>query len=791
MRLSFQKRIISFLFVSENHSLVFLCISICLTSLLAPDHFFACIIILLVYILIFLCTLEYIKNKDRIVFTVLFLLILIHCFSLHISSQKAKKAMELERLYLDLFVKEELFMTKDGSKQVIFEDNQGKRYAIWLSKDQANIKNICGYFTVNLPEKSRNPGAFDQREYLKSHNCYAEIKISSEHNYNIKNKRKGLSLNRYILYEKLEKWLLEYFDDQATAFILSFAFGQKQYLTKELKIAFDTLGMRHLLAVSGFHLDLFLLPFSKSFTLKKKKPIQGLFFLLPFIFIYNWFCNFPVGLLRASLVYVLYALCLALKEVVSRKNILYLVTIIWLMINPFQIFQIGFQLSFLSSYLIYLTFPYLLKIKTLKESKVLLNLSLSLIIQICIMPFLLKNFGSWQLATILFNSILVFPFSLLYLLCIFIFLQFASIIMLGFVLSEPLLGFSAWIIENSLSLLSSLATSSLWAFLKNGRFDLFTWILLLVVGLILSNYFFKIMICFLQKRFKFTFKIEEFLLTTLFLVICIGIVVKPLNCWRVYFLDVGQGDSCLIISPDNKSLLIDGGIRGKGHQIIIPAMEELGLNSIDHAIISHFDEDHHGGIIDLIEIGKIEQVFVPKIHNNNNQSIENLAESINFLCEKNSIPLIELAKNDFLILDSIGLESVILAPDIEKFYLQKESNAYSLCFVLNIEGLSMLFTGDLTLESERNLIIDQVISDIDILKVAHHGSKYGSSDIFIEKSQPQYAVISVGNNRYGHPSEEVLDRLDRYQVLVKRTDMHGAIMLELKNKQWLLSSFLE
>ena len=388
---------------------------------------------------------------------------------------------------------------------------------------------------------------------------------------------------------------------------------------------------------------------------------------------------------------------------------------------------------------------------------------------------------------------MLFPLSLLFILSLFLVFQFFWQSLFTFTLLDFLIDFFAWLVEGFLQIFSVLASSSLWTLFKKTPFDFLTGMALGLIAIFFSYKILKFLMIIFTRRSTLSLDLKSLLLSFLGLILLLNILVQPSKSWQVYFLDVGQGDSCLIISPDRKSVLIDGGLPGKGHQIVLPAMEHLGLATIDQAIISHFDQDHCGGIIDLLEIDKVEEVIVPQMLNSDLflSASREIEAGVEDLCCNRDIPLIRLQKNDLLNLDSIDLQTKILAPDLENCYQIQDDNAYSLCFALEIENFAILFTGDLTKETEEDLIIKQVIPDVDLLKVAHHGSKFSTFENFIEQAQPNYAVISVGNNSYGHPSLEVLQRLDQYNVMVRRTDINGAIMLELKNRQWILTSYLE
>ena len=213
----------------------------------------------------------------------------------------------------------------------------------------------------------------------------------------------------------------------------------------------------------------------------------------------------------------------------------------------------------------------------------------------------------------------------------------------------------------------------------------------------------------------------------------------------IVFLDVGQGDSCLIMT-EGRSVLIDGGIPSSGQYIIGPALDYYGIEKVDMAIATHLDEDHAGGLQYLYDQGRIDVLLD--------------CFDINAGWQMN-------------ITDELELNCIWPLKAVDG------SNEDSVVLRLVYGDLSVLFTGDIGIETELALISRGEYIDSDILKVAHHGSSYSTSTEFIECVSPEIAVISVGaGNMYGHPAPDTLRRLEEYGCLIKRTDCSGALILE-------------
>lgn len=242
---------------------------------------------------------------------------------------------------------------------------------------------------------------------------------------------------------------------------------------------------------------------------------------------------------------------------------------------------------------------------------------------------------------------------------------------------------------------------------------------------------------------------------------------------KVVFFDVGQGDA-ILIQQGNKQVLIDGGPDGK------KMMEKLGEyvpfwdREIEMIIVTHPDQDHIGGLVDVMKNYKVDEVLDDGVIADS-QIYKKYEELIN---QKNISYLEAKAGMDIEIGNGAKLEILSPGGNQEKnppageAGNPKDTNISSVVSRLDYDGHSFLFTGDLPIEGEKNF--PYIKSDI--LKIAHHGSKSATSEEFLKKIKPTEAVISVGkNNRYGHPSEDVIDRLLAHEIVIKRTDEVGDI----------------
>jgi len=231
----------------------------------------------------------------------------------------------------------------------------------------------------------------------------------------------------------------------------------------------------------------------------------------------------------------------------------------------------------------------------------------------------------------------------------------------------------------------------------------------------------------------------------------------------VHFIDVGQADSILILLPNGENMLIDGGESRNANDIMM-YMHSHDVASIDYLVASHPHADHIGGLPAIIDTFDIVNIYMPRV-SHTTVTFERLLTSI-----QNKGLQIDEAKTGVNILSLPELTVDIIAPARDDY---KDHNDHSAVIKLTYGTTSFLFMGDAEGTSESH-ITEDVSSDV--LKVGHHGSKTSTTAAFLHNVSPSYAVICVGKNSYGHPTDEVLSRLDNANVEVYRTDMVGTIV---------------
>src|SRR5947207_2232459 len=289
---------------------------------------------------------------------------------------------------------------------------------------------------------------------------------------------------------------------------------------------------------------------------------------------------------------------------------------------------------------------------------------------------------------------------------------------------------------------------------------------------------------------------------------------KPTGELQVHVLDVGpgEGDSILIVSPTGTSVLIDAGDAGKG-KVILDALKRYKINKLDYFVATHPHPDHIGGADEVIKAIKVATVIdngvdlsTPKpsptpvkkgakpaptpapTKRNRVQSINSFFDEYKDAVDKSGA-LHEKAEAGKKYDLGGGAVVTVIAPT-EPFFTKEqmkaggnETNANSIVLRLDYGDFSMLFMGDAEDQTEARLLSKDLNLKASVIKIAHHGSKYATSENFLKRVQPEAAIISDGEwNRYGHPAQSVLDRLKAMNAKVFRTDLQGEISLTMRGK---------
>ena len=284
-------------------------------------------------------------------------------------------------------------------------------------------------------------------------------------------------------------------------------------------------------------------------------------------------------------------------------------------------------------------------------------------------------------------------------------------------------------------------------------------------------------------------------LLILFVIYCLCILVfkpGPVKGLEALFIDVGQGDG-ILLRTEKFSVLVDGGSSSKkslGEYTLEPCIKSLGVSVINYAFISHGDLDHLSGVEYLLESCndiRIQNLMLP-YHGREDKSVIRLAE----LAGKRGTKVWYLTGGDKIQVGKLRITCIYP----KESDVPENTNEESEVLKMDYGSCHMLFTGDMGEKGEERLLERPVeismLGEVNVLKTAHHGSKYSSSQAFLDVVKPRWAVISYGEgNSYGHPHEEVLDRLERQKAEVLKTGVSGAIRMWTDGEMIRFTSFID
>ena len=248
---------------------------------------------------------------------------------------------------------------------------------------------------------------------------------------------------------------------------------------------------------------------------------------------------------------------------------------------------------------------------------------------------------------------------------------------------------------------------------------------------------------------------------------------RPLRIW---FFDVGQGDSTLVQFPSGENVLVDAGtnLPSMGKMVVVPQLKALGVNALDYVVATHPDSDHTGGIPDVLRQEKVNYFVEP----DEDGGSDEIMQEIHGLCTAKAITEFQPSDGDLEKLSDKCSLSVLNPPREANARLPLKDNNRAVVLKINYGDFSAMLMADAEAPVEQRLL-GEGITHCNILKVGHHGSKTSSTPQFLNTVHPDYAVISCGlNNRFGHPNKDVLTRIQQTGARICRTDMDGAILVE-------------
>ncbi len=594
--------------------------------------------------------------------------------------------------------------------------------------------------SLKTPTSTKNFGSFSYPLYLRQKGIYHFLQIDE---------MEKVRENRNVilfLRDKVRRYIASF--DTVACYINCFFLGQDDDIKKDVKSAFQKLGISHLFALSGTQITF--LASILLFLLQKRKQTARTIFFETFCILLCYYAMIDscAAVDRALVFFFYFEINKAFDFFVSPFQLICISLATLLFLNPYYVLDIGFQYATVITVSLILYYE---REKGKEKNFLKSLLEVSFLSFLVSLPISLYHFSYLNPLSIFYNlfyvpfiNIIVFPLSIATFFCPFL---------------KSIFAFFLLILEKSVLSLAKIPVG-----------------ILIFKRLPLWYYFFLFVPIFLF-LFKKKKKYFLFLLALLSFHYILPSIIKE---DRLYMIDVGQGDSFLLTS-NGKSMLIDTGGKMEYKQeawekgvektslgtYTISFLYQRGIKKIDVLLLTHGDADHAMEALTLLDNIKVGSVFL-------NENKENsLEQQIKKKAKEKKIPVRKLYHNDTFTLSNYHFQ--VLSKDLN------DENDSSLILYATIFQYKMLFMGDASKKSEEELLKEYELLPVTILKVGHHGSKTSSSKAFLDMVRPRYALISSGkDNKFGHPHKEVVDALKKEGSILYNTSSSGMVCFDFQ-----------
>ena len=635
---------------------------------------------------------------------------------------------------------------------------------------------ICRFTgPVRRPDGRRNFGCFDYALYLKGRDvrCFCEVSRfraeAGELRFRLLN---ALAVSKARFFDRIAP----YMDREAFSLLAGLLFGEKGYLEEDVYVSFQRNGIAHVLAVSGLHVGLVYAVVLKLMQGRRNGKTTAVSAIV--LLCYICLSGFSVSVLRASFMIGLHLLSFHLHRRYDLVSAASLAACVFLGVNPYQLFDSGFQLSYMAAYSLGVALPRMqLKATELADryKKGWIDDAGKLLL-----PCIAVQLGMTPLT--LFHFLIFSPVSLL--------LNPFAVALAGLLLPAGLFLYLVQSFGISLATAAAAGPASAFAHLLlalndagnalGGSFPMAA----PPIGM-LCLYYAVFFYWFSEGRAVLLRKGRQRSAALLCLAMTLSSCLLPfwfglgeLLPWQrplrdVVFVDVGQGD-CIHIASDSCHVLVDGGgsaMKNVGEGTLLPYLLKNGVSGLEMAVVTHPDQDHCKGIKELSQKMRIRTIVFPAVYEND------ISVTEGYRADR----FVFAGRGDVIRMGDAVFR--VLTPYKDGRVTARTENRNETCIagMLETKDLKILLTADMTDQTEQWLLADGSDVDADILKVAHHGSAYSSREDFVSAVSPRFAVISCGrNNSYGHPAERITAMLAEMGVEMLRTDLSGAVGVTLR-----------
>ena len=650
----------------------------------------------------------------------------------------------------------------------------GKTFVTYTGEDRKDLqigKHYKIYGKIQTPFKASNSSQFDYGKYLKNFNTFTVFygKNSEELNTNLTPKWKFL-LKLNSIRDKIINVHSKYLKSPNLEILGGIVFGDDAVSPPDyVKASFVNSGLLHILAASGMNVA-FIYGFWVFFMKRLRVPfkltvISG----MGLIVLYTLMTGLGASVIRAALMLLFILFGKLIDRDAHSVSLLAFVAMLMLIYNPAFINNVGFQLSFIVTFGLLTTANVIFeKYKDSKIPQWLMGaILIPIIAQIWVAPIQMFYFNTFSTYSVLANLISM-PF-----LSIISFLGFvSSIIASASPLTDSIAMFLDQILNFFLNILVIISN-----FFANLPFSLITTTHPNIFQIFM--YYAIILLLTISVKSEFNKKIV-IAIGSIFILLCLSLINIPNHNLQIITFDVQNADCFLIKTPQNKYFIIDTGrasfqgSKAQANSIIIKYLKDRGIKNIEGLIVTHFDNDHSGGTSDIMKNVKIKKIYLNSLKDTSMTSMH-IYQTIKNLDIPTSIPV-----NNNVIYSEKDFQLKTYFADFET------DNEKSIITLLSYKNFDMLFTGDAGLKAFNELKKD-IPTNIEVLKVGHHGGPNVVDENMLKHLNTKVAIISTGQNSFGHPNIGTLDILRNTEVY--RTDRHNAIEIKSNGNDYTLSTF--
>lgn len=617
---------------------------------------------------------------------------------------------------------------------------------------------------VEEPSGKRNPNCFDYSLYLKS---VGIGKVMRAEHLEVIDCDMTFEGKLYLMKTDFTDRIEAAAGSEAAALIKGIMFGDKTDIEQDVLVDFQRNGTAHILAVSGLHIGI-IYGFIAGIWRWKKGGFYFAFITL-FLGSYCVWASFSPSVLRAVFMTELHLVSRLLKCRYDLGSAAFLICMIMLVINPMQLFNVGFQMSFIAVLTLTAILPYINRF----YSGVF---AAGTAVQAGLVPYIMYVFNYFSPAAFVVNVPVIF------LAGIIVPLGLCSFVM-SF-LCQPVFQILSEVMGGLCMMLQS--ANSFTCMEGVTSFDVTS-----PSRVFMALYYLGILIFFSEEGRLMIIRRKTGIIK-LMIVSCVltsilfgSITESGFEKTDVVFVDVGQGDCIHLKTGEGKNYFIDGGGNvnyNVGEKTLKPYLLKNHVRKLDGAFVTHLHTDHYKGIAELCRMGMVKKLFLYEGNKVKEKEIirdTGLShEDIIYLQKGQTVELGDNSKIEILWPEGKSRDEYnrLITDDADE-------NDVSLILMANIDGTQMMITGDIDNECERKLAASYGNRlHADILKVPHHGSRYSYDEKFAEYVSPQYAVFQVGKNNYGHPASEVIKNYKEKDAEVYRCDKDGAVGFYLNSR---------